>query len=104
MKSTEICRLWEENLSFSFFQYLKVTYDVYLLHMVALYWFEAVVVNKLGNEGTFAALVQADPVRGYLAILTVTCLGGYAAGVVHNKMHSLVNKAPGKKKQANLKA
>lgn len=83
---------------------MKVTYDVYLLHMVALYWFEAVAVNKLGNEGTFASLVEADPVRGYFAILTVTCLGGYAVGLAHNKMHSLVNKPSGKKKQANLKA
>jgi hypothetical protein len=60
--------------------------------MVALYWFEAATVRKFGNEGTFAAAVAVDTVRGYGAILCVVCLGGYFVGLVHNKMHNLVSR------------
>jgi hypothetical protein len=60
--------------------------------MAALYWFESTTVHKFGNEGTFAAAVAADPVRGYGAILAVTCLGGYAVSLLHNKLHAMVFK------------
>ncbi|KAL4517234.1 hypothetical protein Ndes2437B_g06839 [Nannochloris sp. 'desiccata'] len=70
----------------------KVTYDVYLVHMIALYWFEAFTVHKFGSEGTFAAAVAVNPVGAYGAILVVTCLGGYVVGLVHNKMHHMILK------------
>lgn len=82
-----------ENRQLLFFPYLKVTYDVYLVHMIALYWFEAFKVHKFGSEGTFAAAVAVNPVGAYGAILVVTCLGGYVVGLMHNKMHHMILKS-----------
>jgi hypothetical protein len=76
---------------------MKVTYDVYLLHMVALYWFEAFTVYKFGSDGTFATAVAADPLRGYGTILAVTCIGGYIVGLVHNKLHTVLSSKKAKK-------
>ena len=67
---------------------MQVSYDVYLLHMLALYWFEAGAMRVYGPGATFAVAVAADPVRGYSAILAAACLGGYAAGMVHNRVHA----------------
>jgi hypothetical protein len=61
--------------------------------MIALYWFEAFIVHRFGSEGTFAAAVAVNPVRGYGAILAVTCLGGYVVGLMHNKIHHMISKS-----------
>jgi len=65
--------------------------------MIALYWYEAFTVHRFGSEGTFAAAVAVNPVRGYCAILAVTCSGGYAVGLMHNKMHLMISKSVSRK-------
>ena len=67
--------------------------------MLALYCVEAASLRLFGSDGSFAALVAADPIKGYLAILTATCLGGYVIGTVHQRLHGLFSGLKGRKKQ-----
>lgn len=69
-----------------------MSYDVYLLHMAALYWWEAGALRLGGSRWSFATIVAENQVKGYGAILAATCIGGYLAGLVHMKVHAWGNK------------
>jgi len=67
---------------------------MYLLHMAALYWWEAYTVHK----GTLEAAVAANPLAGYGIILLGTCAAGLAVAVAHNLFHSKLQTLFGGKK------
>lgn len=68
--------------------FFQVSYDVYLLHMAALYWFEAYVLPR----GWLAEQVNKDPRKGYAIIYGGICVASYVCAVLHHTLHSKVGK------------
>jgi hypothetical protein len=64
---------------------LQLSYHVYLLHMVALYWGEALLLPR----GYIAATVRATPVHGYFLILGFTCACAYVTAAAHHWAHQV---------------
>jgi hypothetical protein len=62
----------------------QLSYDVYLLHMAALYWWEAGALPR----GALAEVSSKDPGTGYSAILAGTCCAAYAAALLHRGAHA----------------
>lgn len=68
---------------------VQLSYDIYLLHMVALYWWQAAALPR----GALAAVVAQNQVVGYLAIFAGLCVTSYLVGAAHHYAHAAAERA-----------